>query len=141
MYSQLLNLMYPDRQAEYNKTKYKNHRSTEDGVALDQARNREWKKKNPAKVRDLNERRRHLKRAATLVSPQECADKIEELRRECFCRWCCIRLTPSNRSIDHIIPLARGGAHIPDNLAAACRTCNSSKNDKFLHEWEWELAA
>lgn len=37
--------------------------------------------------------------------------------------------------IDHIIPIARGGAHREGNLAPACRNCNQSKLSKLLYEW------
>lgn len=37
---------------------------------------------------------------------------------------------------DHIIPLVRGGTNDLDNLATACRACNSSKGDKLFPE-EW----
>jgi hypothetical protein len=35
------------------------------------------------------------------------------------------------QSVDHIIPLSKGGTNDPDNLTAACNTCNSSKRDNF----------
>lgn len=37
--------------------------------------------------------------------------------------------------VDHIVPLSDGGQNAWDNLAAACRTCNSSKNDRPLLLW------
>lgn len=37
---------------------------------------------------------------------------------------------------DHIVPLTRGGAHMADNLAPSCRTCNLSKGNRLLHS-EW----
>lgn len=36
---------------------------------------------------------------------------------------------------DHIHPISRGGANTLDNLATACRPCNSSKGDKTPEEW------
>jgi hypothetical protein len=33
-------------------------------------------------------------------------------------------------SIDHIVPVSKGGSDDPDNLAYACQFCNSSKYDK-----------
>ncbi len=33
-------------------------------------------------------------------------------------------------SVDHMIPVARGGLSIPGNLCVACKTCNSSKGSK-----------
>lgn len=36
---------------------------------------------------------------------------------------------------DHIVPLASGGSSEIDNLAAACKSCNSSKRSKPLIDW------
>ena len=43
--------------------------------------------------------------------------------------------TTENLSIDHITPLSKGGTHTTDNLALACRSCNSSKNNNSLIYW------
>lgn len=32
--------------------------------------------------------------------------------------------------LDHIVPIAKGGAHVWSNLQCACRSCNSAKSDK-----------
>lgn len=40
------------------------------------------------------------------------------------------------RTIDHITPIARGGKHDLDNIDFAHRSCNSSKKDKPLEEWQ-----
>lgn len=37
-------------------------------------------------------------------------------------------------TVDHRIPLADGGTNWPDNLALACKSCNSTKSDKS-EEW------
>ncbi len=36
---------------------------------------------------------------------------------------------------DHVVPVARGGAHDDDNLVTACFKCNRSKRDKLVDEW------
>jgi 5-methylcytosine-specific restriction endonuclease McrA len=38
-------------------------------------------------------------------------------------------------SVDHVIPLARGGTNTLDNLVIACVRCNNEKNDMLLSEW------
>lgn len=38
-------------------------------------------------------------------------------------------------TMDHVIPLAKGGAHVPENVVAACGSCNSRKRDRL-----WLLA-
>ena len=42
-------------------------------------------------------------------------------------------------TIDHIIPISRGGTHSIGNLVAACAFCNGSKSNKFLIEWKRDL--
>jgi len=42
-------------------------------------------------------------------------------------------------NIDHVIPRSRGGEHTWDNVVAACRPCNSRKQDRYLHETSFEL--
>jgi 5-methylcytosine-specific restriction endonuclease McrA len=37
-------------------------------------------------------------------------------------------------TVDHIVALARNGAHEADNLTAACRSCNSRKRTRPLLE-------
>lgn len=40
-------------------------------------------------------------------------------------------------SIEHLIPLARGGRHAIGNLAALCLPCNVSKNKLTWTEWRF----
>lgn len=37
-------------------------------------------------------------------------------------------------SIDHVVPRSRGGEHVWDNVAAACRPCNLRKRDRTPDE-------
>lgn len=37
-------------------------------------------------------------------------------------------------SIDHVVPRSRGGLHAWDNVVAACRRCNTRKEDRLPHE-------
>lgn len=40
-------------------------------------------------------------------------------------------------TIDHIIPVKRGGTSFIGNLLPACFSCNSSKQDKTIFEWKF----
>lgn len=40
-----------------------------------------------------------------------------------------------NRTIDHIVPLVKGGSHEIWNCVPMCRSYNSSKHDKDIEEW------
>lgn len=49
----------------------------------------------------------------------------------------------SGKSIqaDHVIPISRGGQHSEGNLVAACKSCNISKNNRFIVEWKRQKKA
>lgn len=44
-------------------------------------------------------------------------------------------------TIDHLIPLVRGGTNYEGNLAPACRSCNSRKQDRLVIEFRLGLRA
>lgn len=43
-------------------------------------------------------------------------------------------------NLDHVVPRSRGGSHSWDNVVAACRSCNSRKENRLLSETEFVLA-
>jgi 5-methylcytosine-specific restriction endonuclease McrA len=44
--------------------------------------------------------------------------------------------TNKNQSLDHKIPLSRGGEHKIGNIMTLCQPCNASKNAKTIMEWK-----
>lgn len=46
------------------------------------------------------------------------------------CQYC----GANAENIDHIVPRSRGGEHVWENVVAACRPCNTRKEDRLLHE-------
>jgi hypothetical protein len=53
-------------------------------------------------------------------------------RANSLCEYCCMLADYSSTTfpIDHVIPRAKGGATVFDNLALACGGCNGAKLDK-----------
>jgi 5-methylcytosine-specific restriction endonuclease McrA len=55
-----------------------------------------------------------------------------------LCRRLTLRNTvvphPRAPTVDHVIPLARGGTHEPSNCRTACFLCNSTKRDSWMGE-------
>lgn len=58
-------------------------------------------------------------------------DKDRLMKINPRCRWCGILLTEKTATIDHIIPLGKGGSNRRDNLTLACHPCNKSKADSL----------
>jgi 5-methylcytosine-specific restriction endonuclease McrA len=46
------------------------------------------------------------------------------------CQYC----GAAAENLDHVIPRSKGGPHSWENVVAACRPCNSRKQDRFLEE-------
>lgn len=44
-------------------------------------------------------------------------------------------------TVDHVIPLIRGGTNHEGNLVPACRSCNSRKQDRLVIEFRYGLPA
>lgn len=58
-------------------------------------------------------------------------DRIWE-RDGAVCHICRLPVARRDASLDHIIPVSRGGVTIEDNLALAHRSCNYARQDKPL---------
>jgi 5-methylcytosine-specific restriction protein A len=52
------------------------------------------------------------------------------------CFYCQASVARDQATLDHIVPLIRGGRSIRSNIVLACKTCNSRK--KYLLPMEWE---
>lgn len=62
------------------------------------------------------------------VTPSEWRDVLTAFGH--CCAYCLQHLDAPE--MDHVVPLARGGAHDPSNVVPACSQCNSSKRDRSL---------
>ena len=52
-----------------------------------------------------------------------------------MCHYCRRRFPPSELTMDHIVPLIRGGKSTRGNVAPVCKECNTKK--KYLLPMEW----
>jgi hypothetical protein len=56
-----------------------------------------------------------------MITPEE----VEAVLAVGQCRYCGVEMP--DLTLDHIVPMDKGGPNLPANLGAACRTCNISK--------------
>ena len=52
-----------------------------------------------------------------------------------ICHWCGRRFAPFELTMDHIVPISRGGLSIKGNVVACCKECNNQKKQLLPMEW------
>ena len=67
-------------------------------------------------------------------------NNIDKIKSENYC-WYCGKVVESKAelTIDHVIPRAKGGSNEMNNIIMVCKHCNSSKGDRDLLEWFFEV--
>lgn len=108
--------------------------------------NKAWKAKNKDRVRvtraqwlsrnldfhrNKEQRRRARKRNAKTFRVTR-KDTARLLNGPCF--YCGSK---GEITLDHIIPLIKGGDHSVGNLVGACKACNSHKQGRFVTQWRY----
>lgn len=72
-------------------------------------------------------------------------DRARELRKSRWwqnlvakgvCHWCGGTFPREELTMDHVVPIVRGGTSSRGNVVPACKECNSRK--KYLLPMEWE---
>lgn len=94
-----------------------------------------WERSHPDKCRLKCEKRRALKYGNTpldeLLTSTEWLAILAEANGHCsYCG------KEAKLTLDHVIPLSKGGKHSRDNIVAACLCCNDSKGTKTVEAWK-----
>jgi len=58
-----------------------------------------------------------------------------------ICYYCGGKFKPIELTMDHLIPVVRGGKSVQGNLVPACKECNNKKKYLLPTEWEEYLAS
>lgn len=61
-----------------------------------------------------------------------CTRKNILLRDEFVCQYCSVKCNHKTATVDHVIPRAKGGQTVWDNVVAACAKCNRKKGCQDL---------
>ncbi|MGH7833986.1 MAG: HNH endonuclease [Candidatus Binatia bacterium] len=65
--------------------------------------------------------------------------KSQWWKRRCsvgICHYCGSKVAPRELTMDHIVPIARGGKSTKGNVVPACKECNNRKKYDLLMEWD-----
>ena len=92
----------------------------------------EYARRKPHVGQAIRARRKALRRNAGIfqMSARDWRRLCDRHRGECF--YCGQR---AQLTMDHVIPIIRGGRHSIGNIVPACLACNSSKSKRFIMEW------
>lgn len=91
---------------------------------------------NRARARRNNSKRKARKKQAFTIYIEQSVFDAKLVFFENKCAYCSNELISGvNLSWDHVIPLAKGGTHTPNNLIPCCQKCNSSKCDSDIVIW------
>lgn len=94
----------------------------------------------------------HRRRARLLGLPQDYGITVTSLRKRDgdHCHYCKQVMdftrtagrgyVPLKATVEHVLPLARGGFHVWENVALACWQCNLRKNASTYEEWQQRSA-
>lgn len=72
-------------------------------------------------------------------------EKAREMRKsqwwknrcgEAICNYCKAKFPPKELTLDHVVPIIRGGKTTKGNCVPCCKECNSQK--KYLLPIEWQ---
>ena len=58
-----------------------------------------------------------------------------------LCHWCGGKFPAAELSMDHIVPVIRGGKSSRGNVVPSCKECNNKKKHMLPIEWEEYLSS
>lgn len=102
---------------------------------VERAKTRRWREANPEHFARLN-REAQARRRVDPTAPIDYAALLAEHGHVCHI---CGDAIEGELHFDHVIPLARGGAHSADNIRPAHGRCNRWKKDRLMAELESAL--
>lgn len=122
-----------DRARKSRRDYYLNNREERDAYI------KRWTQENPEMKRAQNRNRKaRMKNAIGKHTAKEVLELLE--KQEWICIGCKTLMSDKKGckkkyTVDHIIPLVKGGSNFISNIQLLCMSCNSSKQDTDLEEW------
>ncbi|MCX6130446.1 MAG: HNH endonuclease [Proteobacteria bacterium] len=60
----------------------------------------------------------------------------QNLIQKTKCYYCLIDISRAQVTMDHVVPISRGGRSTAGNLVPACKSCNENKRSLTPVEWD-----
>ncbi len=78
----------------------------------------------------------HIKREKAKARELRNSQWWKRKRSSGICYYCGRKFRADELTMDHLVPVARGGRSVAGNVVPACKECNNKK--KYLLPMEWE---
>lgn len=121
------NRQWKEENPKYNKQWYKDNKEYRKEYS------KQWRENNPDKVLNRRNKRRQLEEnQGNGITKEQWLEMME------FFDWQCAysgENLSNKRTIDHIIPLSKGGLNEPWNCVPMLRNYNTSKHNKNMEDW------
>lgn len=90
------------------------------------------------KMRKLNYYYSHFSKKYNLYKEDAYKVTLEDIKKlysatQCF--YCSKELTEDEKTVDHKLPVSKGGTNEMNNLVISCQKCNSQKGDQTAEEY------
>lgn len=83
----------------------------------------------------------HIKREKAKARELRDSQWWKRKRASGICHYCGRKFKPAELTMDHLIPIVRGGKSVHGNLVPACKECNNKKKYFLPTEWEEYLSS
>lgn len=78
----------------------------------------------------------HVKREKQKAREMRQSQWWKNLRGQGQCYYCKGKFHPKELTMDHVVPIVRGGRTTKSNIVASCKECNNQK--KYMLPIEWD---
>ena len=145
VYYRMYDAAHREQKQKYQRERYKAKRKEIlERRAADRDRHRAYLKAHYRAHVAYYEEKRARRRAQMKGDSTKLTDRQKAEIREIYhrakedrnvrCYICGKKIPLGHRHVDHIVPLSKGGKHVPSNLAITCDECNLKKGAKTPEE-------
>lgn len=120
------------------KAKETARRYSADNREKSRIRAREYARTERGRIATINKRQRERAKRLSAITERSAlvTDSWVGSMFSLYDNRCVYCLETCLPTMDHVVPVSRGGKHEQENIVPACHPCNSSKRDRLVDEWK-----